>query len=152
VVDSTGLRDTKTPVGQELNSLYGVEVNQATIDYGSHSPGENTGSSNSVTTARNTGNANIDIKVSGSTNFASGANTIPLNTEAYATSTFTYSSCAICQYLSGSATAVGVNIPKPTSTTTAQTHDIYWGIQVPAVQAAGDYSGTALFQAVTPGG
>lgn len=150
VEDSTGLRNTDTSLGVDLLTLRALSITTGIIDFGALEVGQNTGTVNATTTSRNTGNVPIDIKVSGTD--LTGASTIDVGEQKYATSTFVYSSCSICGLLTGVATAVNVNVSKPTSTSAPQTQDIYFGIDVPSGKAAGSYSGTNYFDAVAPGG
>ena len=147
VADSTGLMDTDISASVELNTLYALAINTGSIDFGSITVGENTGSIDATTTIQNTGNAGIDIQISG-TNLTDGSNTIAVGEQKYATTTFAYGSCSICQFLTGSATNVDLNIPKPTSTSTPQASDVYWGINIPDGTAATLHTGTNTFIAV----
>jgi hypothetical protein len=155
VVDSTGLYGSATIAGGvPLDPLYGLEVNVAGINFGSFTPGQSS-TSTAVTTILNTGNSAIDIKLSGS-DLTSGSNSIPVNQLAYATSTFSYASCSLCQFLTGAPTSFAVNIPKSTTTSATSTSNVYWGIGVPngtPSSAPGNpYQGVNTFTAVFPGG
>jgi hypothetical protein len=110
--------------------------------------GADTGSVNAQTTIVNTGNTSIGIQVSG-TDLA-GAVNIPVGSQKFATTTFTYGSCSICQFLTGSATNVDTTLVKPTSTTTAVSRNIYWGITVPNGTDATVHTGTNTFTATSP--
>ncbi len=146
--DSTGLRDTQTisGVGVNVSTLWGLAVNTANIIFPQLHPGENSTSTNVTTTVQNTGNAVINIKLLGSnlTNVAS-TTYIPVGSQEYSTTTFAYGSCAACQYLSGSATNVTIDIPKPSSTTTPSVGNVYWGISIPTGVGADSYSGSNTF-------
>lgn len=150
VQDSIGLRDTQTAIGVDLLTLYGLNITTGNIDFGSLAVGQNTGTFDATTTVANTGNSPIDIKVSG-TDLSSGANTIAVGQQKYATSTFAYGSCSLCQFLTGSAASVSVEIPKSTSTSTQNTSNLYWGIGIPSGTAAESFTGTNTFIAVQPG-
>jgi hypothetical protein len=151
VQDSTGLRDTQSTLASTTNvlTLRALEVTTGGLNFGSLHVGEDTGVVNATTTTRNTGNVPMDVQLAGSSTISTP---IPVNTQKYATSTFIYASCSICQFLSGAATPVKVTISKPTSTTTAQQHDIYFGISIPNGTPAGTLTGTNEFDAVAPGG
>ena len=144
VQDSTGLRDTQASFGVELLTLHGLALQTASINFGTLSAGQNTGSTNATTTINNTGNALIDIQLLG-TDMASGGSTIAVGQQQYATTTFSYGSCALCQYLSGSATNVTIGIPKTSSTSTPTTGNVYWGINVPTGTGAASFTGTNTF-------
>lgn len=149
--DSTGYRDSEESAGVELYSLYGLSIDVSGIDFGTHAPGEDTGTVVATTTVRNTGNSSIDVRVSG-TDLLSTSDSIAVGEQRYATSTFQYASCSICAALSGSATNVQVDIPKPTSTSTAEESDVYWGLNIPIGSEPESYTGTNYFEAAAPGG
>jgi hypothetical protein len=150
VQDSIGLRDTQTASGVEVLTLFGLDLTTLgnNINFGSLTPGGNTGGVNATTTIVNTGNASINVQLSG-TDLSGGASTIPVGEQKYATSTFVYGSCSVCQFLTGSATNVAVNVGKPTSTSTQSKGDLYWGIDVPNGSGATAYSGVNTFTAVS---
>jgi len=148
VTDSTGLKDTETAIGQDVLTLYGLEVNEGNIAFASTTPNSDTGRTVSTTTVRNTGNSAISIDVIG-TDLTNGANSIPVGQQKVASSTFQYASCSLCTVLQGaSAQNLNVNIPRPNSTSTAQTTDLYWGIAIPNGTSAGTYAGSNTFIAV----
>lgn len=144
VTDSTGLKDTETSLGVDILTLFGLALDTEDIDFGTLSVGQNTGSTNAVTTLINTGNSQIVIELAG-TNLTGGSNTIPVGEQKFATSTFAYGSCAICQFLTEAAVEVDVDLPKSTSTTTPSTDDLYWGINIPTGIGANTYQGTNTF-------
>jgi len=134
-----------TASGVELNTLYALDV-AGSISYGSVNPDSDTGSSNQTTTVTNTGNAAIDVNLSGAS-MANSSYTITADNQKYATSTFTYSSCTVCTALSGTLTRLEVDLAKPTSVTPV-TDDIFWGLLVPLGKPPGSYSGTNTFEAL----
>jgi hypothetical protein len=137
IVDSSLSRVTASS-SQELYTLRAFSASN-TIAYGSVTVGQNTGPFNPTTTIRNTGNTLINMLVSG-TDMTSGSSTITAVNQKYATSSFTYSSCTLCQTLSTTSQAFAINLAKPT-TTTAVTTLMYWGINVPTGVAATTHSG-----------
>ena len=147
VEDSTGLRDTETTAAVELLTLYGLSID-TNIDFGSLEVGQDTGATTTQTTVTNTGNSNIDIQLQG-TDLSGTGSTIDVGEQKYATTTFTYASCTICSFLTGSATNVEVDLPKPTSTSTPITDDIYWGINIPTGTKALPHSGLNTFWATS---
>lgn len=151
IQDASGLSATAQATGADMNTLYGLTVTTPPIDFGSLSIGENTGATTSISTIANTGNAPIDIDIAGTDlvgpSGPSGA--IPVGQQAYATSTFNYGSCSVCQFLTGSATHLEVDLPKPTATSTTVSDDLYWGINVPVGVAAETHTGTNTFIATT---
>ncbi len=151
--DSAGLSDTDTSFGVELLTLYGLSVSTPTIDFGVLNVGDDTGATTTLSTVVNTGNAPIDIELSGTDlEGPSGpAGAIGVGQQKVATSTFTYASCSVCQLLAGPSTPIDieVDLPKPTSTSTPVTEDLFWGINVPINTAAESHSGTNTFIATS---
>jgi hypothetical protein len=144
VTDSTALKDTDTSVGVEMYTLRALGTLNA-IDYGALAVGSDTGGVNASTTLTNTGNDNINVSLDG-TNMVNQASTsaIVVNKQKYATTSFTYGACAICQFLTGTSTVMDVNLPKPT--TTAPVSDkLYWGISVPIGTSGEAHQGTNTF-------
>jgi hypothetical protein len=146
VVDSTGNVATATSPGVDLLTLWGLSITTGAINYGLVELDQDTGSFNATSTLRNTGNDGIDINLLG-TNLVSGSSTIPVGNQKYSTSTFTYASCVICGALSGSASTIEVDLPKPVSTSTPVTDDLYWGIYVPLGVAGTTHQGQNTFYA-----
>ncbi len=149
IQDSIGLSATSSTSGAEINTLFGLTVNTGAIDFGALSVGTDTGTFNATSTVVNTGNAIIDIQLSG-TDLAGSNGSLAVGQQRYATSTFTYGSCSVCQFLTGSSTPVDVNIPKATTTATStQTQtSLFWGINVPIGTTAELHQGTNTFIAV----
>jgi hypothetical protein len=146
--DSTGLTALATSSPVDVLTLRALQITAPSIDFGDLNVGADTGSVNAQTTIVNTGNTSIGIQVSG-TDLA-GAINIPVGSQKFATTTFTYGSCSICQFLTGSATNVDTTLVKPTSTTTAISRNIYWGITVPNGTDATVHTGTNTFTATAP--
>jgi hypothetical protein len=149
ITDLEGNTATSSSVSVDLLTLYGLTVNTANIDFGSLSVGSTTENVNATTTIQNTGNTNINISVAG-TDLAGTQGTIAVGEIKYATTTFAYGSCAVCQFLTGGATPVVVDLPKPTSTSTPITDDLYWGLNIPNGTSAELHSGTNTFLATSP--
>jgi hypothetical protein len=150
IQDAAGLSATAT-TSAEMGTMRGLSVNTS-IAYDDDTipgmdPGANTGSRLATTTVTNTGNSPIDIRLSGE-----NVGSIPVNSQKYSTSTFTYASCSVCALLSGPSTPVGagLNIPKATASTTPTTSDVYWGISIPIPTATGLQQGTNYFEAGAP--
>lgn len=137
---------SSTSSGVELNTLLALNVTNA-VNYGGLDPGDDTGGSNQTTVVTVTGNAAIDVNLSG-TNMTSGGNSISVGNQLYATSTFTYSSCTVCTALTTSPSAYEIDLAKPTSTTPV-TDSVFWGLSVPSGSRAGTYGGTNTFDAAT---
>lgn len=146
-VDAANASSTNTdPLPPELNTLWAINVT-SNINYGTVNPNENTSSTNQTATIKNTGNAAIDVEVSGA-NMTFSSFTIAVGNQKYATSTFTYSSCTVCTALSTIPVAYEVDLLKPTSSSTPITYDVFWGLAVPDGKPPGTYSGSITFTAI----
>ncbi len=146
--DSTGLTAFASSSPVDVLTLRALQISTPSIDFGDLSAGADTGAVNTQTTIVNTGNTPIGITVAG-TDLA-GAVNIPVGSQKYATTTFAYGSCSLCQFLTGSATNVNVSLAKPTATTTPVTSNIYWGITVPNGTDASVHTGSNTFTATAP--
>jgi hypothetical protein len=130
---------------QELFTLSGLTTT-STIAYGSVTVGADTGATDATSSISNTGNTTLNLNLSGS-NMTAGASTIAVDKQKYATSTFTYSACPICNVLSTSPTAYGLGVSKATTTVWSPFKDIYWGISIPLGTTASTHSGSTTFEA-----
>lgn len=140
----TGGSHATTTDGRELLTLRALAV-PPSLNYGSIAVGGDTGASPTTTPVNNTGNTTLNLLLSG-TNMTAGASVIPVDYEKYATSTFTYSSCAFCNQLSTSSTPYNIGVDKPT-TTVGYFKDIFWGVGIPLGTAASTHSGMNTFLA-----
>jgi len=125
----------------EMASLYAISVTPS-ISYGTLVPGANTGAINSTTTVTNTGNIATNLALSGA-DMTSGADTIAVGSQKYASTTFTYLTGGVA--LSTTPTTLVLGLAKKTVSTT--TAPIYWGIGVPNGSRIGSYSGSVTFTA-----
>ncbi len=148
ILDSTGNEATSTSEGVDLLTLRAMSVISGSISYGTLGLAEDTGSSNAVATVQNTGNVGIDLTVEG-TDMTAGSSVIPAGNQLFATSTFTYSSCVICSALSGSPSPLDLDLGKPTSTSSAVTDDIYWGVYIPSGVAGTAHYGVTEFYPIS---
>ncbi len=125
----------------DVSTLRAVAVS-ASIDYGSLTAGENTGSSNESTTITNTGNAPIDAEVSGSnmcTDYPTCSGfTLLVSLQEYGLTTFTYGSGTD---LSSTPAAIDISLSKPTQSPSDSFGYLYWGISIPSGSGVGDYTG-----------
>jgi len=144
VVDSTANVGTSTSLGVDINTMRAVSITTGEISYGTLAVNSDTGSANATSTVRNTGNVAIDMDLEG-TDMSAPGSTIPVGNQMYATSSFAYSSCAICTALSGSASPYKVDLPKPTAAGTPVTDDIFWGLYVPLNTGGQTHVGQNLF-------
>jgi hypothetical protein len=151
IQDASGRAATAQASSAEMNTLFGLTVTTPPINFGSLEVGQDTGATTTISTIANTGNSPIDIDIAGTDlvgpSGPSGA--IPVGSQAYATSTFNYGSCSVCQFLTGSATHLEVDLPKPTATSTTVSDDLYWGITIPVGVAAETHTGTNTFIATS---
>ena len=136
---------TNTPQAIEVSTLYALDVTSS-LSYGTLAANTNTGATNSTTTATSTGNAAIDADISQTTALTSGAFTIPAANQEYSNVAFTYTAGTD---LTTSPVNLELGNANPTSTTSPPSSDISWGLNVPAGQANGTYSGVNLFSATT---
>jgi hypothetical protein len=141
--DSSGTHTTASST-QDVYTLRGLSV-PSSINYGSVTVGADTGSSNASTSVNNTGNALLNLLLSG-TDLTNGSSTIAVSYQKYATTTFTYTSCVFCNSLSSSTQSFNLNVSKPTSTSPFY-RDILWGISVPNGTAASTHNGVNTFLA-----
>lgn len=132
----------------DMNTLLALGV-QSTIDYGSLLPGDNTGAVNSTTVVTNTGNAAIDVELSGTdlcTDYPTcSAGVIPVGNQQYKSTTFTYGAGTA---LTSVGTLLTLNIGKPTTSPSGMTGNVYWGIGLPSGLVPGTYTGVNSFVAV----
>jgi hypothetical protein len=143
--DTTNFYDTSSDA-KELYTLKALSI-PSSLDYGSITVGTDSGGANATTTVQNTGNVLLDLDLGGDPMVA-GASSISYDKQKYATTTFTYSGCAICNILTASTspTYFPVGITKPTSTNPFA-RDIYWGISIPLGTAATGHTGKDYFSA-----
>jgi len=126
----------------ELNTLVALDVTSS-IDYGTLSAGDTVDPITMTTTATTTGNASIDVQLSGTD--LTGAGTIDVGQQKYATSSVAYSGATA---LSGTPTTLELESTKPTENPSNQSDVVYWGISIPAGQTVGEYDGTNTFTAI----
>jgi hypothetical protein len=125
VSDQGGAIATATAPSVDLETLHALSVDDS-INYGALEVNADTGSYNASTTFENIGNGAIDISIAGTDLTDGVSSVIPVTTQYYATSTFTYSACTICNSLSTSASNFELDLAKPTSTTPSVTDELFW--------------------------
>lgn len=145
VWDSTNLHAIASS-SQELYTLKALTI-PSIIDYGSVVVGSDTGNTNATTSVTNTGNALLDLLLTG-TDLTAGASNIPVYRQRFATTSFTYASCApVCTPLASTTTIpVPLGVEKPT-TTAAVWKNVLWGIAIPTGTAAATHTGVNTFLA-----
>ena len=130
---------------EEINTLRALSVTPS-INYGNLDTNTDTGSSNATTTITNTGNAAIDVEISG-TAMTFSSNSIAVSNQKYGTSSVAYSSLSFT--LSGTPTQRELDLAKPTATSTPALDDLFWGLFVPLSTPSGTYNGTNTFTPVS---
>jgi hypothetical protein len=142
--DEGSTQSAELSTGVELLSYTSLNVDSS-INYGQLEIGKmaNGDSLSTTTKIYSSGNTGIDVQLSG-TNMT-GAGTINVGQQKYATSGVAYSSATA---LTTSATEFEINCKKPTTTSALPFKTVYWGLQVPSGASAGSYSGTNTFNAV----
>ena len=148
VNDAAGGYDFSTSIPVDLLTLRAMDVNNA-IGYGTVDLNSDTGAFNPSTTLINQGNEAIDIEIAGTDMTDGAVSIIDASNQKYATSTFTYSSCAVCSLLSVVNNAVEVDLDKPTVATPAVEDHIFWGIHVPSGTNSAPHTGFNTFYVVS---
>jgi hypothetical protein len=147
-------------IAVELISFTALDLITAQIPYGSLEPGQTSGGGilTATTTVYSVGNTGLDQKVSGESmcsTFAIGnecivssTSTVPEYVQKFSSSTLSYASGAALTLSSTTIKEVELNVNKTTSTSTYESGDTYFGIQVPvAITLAGVYRGLNYFDA-----
>lgn len=137
----TGSGTDSTP--PEVTTLTALNADSS-ITYDALNPGQNMANLTVALNATTTGNVPIDVQLKGD-NMISGANSIDVSNQKYATSTVVWASG---NALSGTYDNFEVDMPKPTTSPSDSTEVIYWGWQVPSGTPAGTYTGTNYLNAV----
>lgn len=114
-----------------------ISLNASTMNFGSVAPGSDTGATNQIINVTNTGNAAATNTTIRGTQWSSGANTMPVGQTEYNTTSFTYGSGI--SLTSSDVALTGGNLGAGASLLT------YFGVGVPAAQAAGTYNQTITF-------
>ena len=147
-------------IAVELISFTALDLITAQIPYGSLEPGQTSGGGilTATTTVYSVGNTGLDQKVSGESmcsTFAIGnecrisaTSTVPEYVQKFSSSTLSYVSGAALTLSSTTIKEVELNVNKTTSTSTYESGDTFFGIQVPAaITLAGVYRGLNYFDA-----
>ena len=129
----------------ELNSFSALDVTSA-IDYTSLNVGELADATvlPQTVTVTATGNTGIDVELSG-INMTDSGNTIVVGAQKYGTTAVEYQNGIA---LTDSAVELELNCAKTTTSGSAATSTVYWGLQIPNKTVTGTYSGTITFGAV----
>lgn len=129
---------TSSPV--ELLSLLGLQV-ASSINYGSFSAGQSNASLTVPVSILSVGNVSLNATLYG-TNMTSGANSVPVGNQHYATSVMSFASGT--SLLVNPGTTLNLDIPKTSSTNPASA-TIEWGISIPSPQPSGNFTGANTF-------
>jgi hypothetical protein len=140
----TSLAHARSSSTREVYTLRALTVPSA-VNYGDIIVGQDTADYNATTSVTNTGNALLNLLLSG-VDMTAGSSTIPTEQQKYATSTFVYSSCTTCAALATTSSPFPIGVDKPT-TTSAFFRNMYWGLAVPGGTAATTHQGINTFLA-----
>ncbi len=147
---------SQSSTGNELNSFLAFDVTETSISYGGLQPGQSNDPLATTTDLIAVGNVGLDEDLYGDTmctNWtafdscdAGGINPaseIPVSNQKFASSSVAYaSSYAYTLTSSTSPASLLINVPKTTSTSSPQTKNTWWGINIPvAITVAGAYTG-----------
>jgi hypothetical protein len=142
--DSAASNKVESSSGTEMGMFMSYNVTDATVAYGSLSPGND--SSVATTTVEATGNVGLDANVSG-TDMTASALTIDDGQQKYSLTSETWTNADYT--LDGTPTERELNCLKTTTTATPASAALYWILRVPSTQAAGSYTGTNTIAGVT---
>ncbi len=156
-IDDDNATGTQSESGNsvDVDSFPFFDLLDPAIPYGQLEPGQNSGTLNASTTIESLGNTGLNQLLTGEdmcTTFSvatecrpSATSTIPAAEQEFGTSTIAYGTGQ--DLSSTSPQLLQLRIPKSTSTSTPETREIYWGINVPgALTLAGSYTGLNTFQ------
>ncbi len=131
----------------DVQTVSGLEVTQAAIDFGTLRAGTSTKDSNATTTVINYGNSPLRTGLLGQdmTRQQGGGNWIGANQQEWSLANFLYGTGT--DFSSTTQQVASTTTAKPTSSTDV-TDDIYWGILVPALTVSGNYYGLNTFSAM----
>ncbi len=144
-IDSSNSSSTATNSSQtvDVGSLLAFDVTTP-INYGDNMiPGDKNDPLSETTTVSNTGNCSLDMTLYG-VNMESGVNNIAVGNQKYASSSVAYASGASLLVSPGS--ELELDLPKTTTSSSPETTDIWWGIEIPSPQVVGTYTGTTTFE------
>jgi len=165
VTDDNGLLSpfATSTTGNELDSFLAFAVTKNSISYGGLQPGQQNDPLATTTDLQEQGNTGIDETLYGDTMCTTwtaadscdsggvdATRKIPVSNQHFATSSVAFaSSQASSLTASTSPSSVGIHVLKTTATSSIQTKNTWWGINVPgAITVAGSYSGQNTVTAV----
>ena len=154
---------TQSVTGNEIASFLAFDVTQTSIGYGDLQPGDFNDPLATTTNLLAQGNVGLDETLYGDTmcttwtgadscdsNGISALNDIPVNNQKFATSSVAYANAFAYQLVSSTSPySLGIHVLKTIATSTIQTKNTYWAINIPsAISQAGNYSGQNTITAV----
>ena len=146
VYDGANYVATTSP-GVELSTSQALDVPENKIDFGAgFSPGDNTGTDNTVTTVINCGNSPIDTNLSGTNMVGYPTGVITVDNLKWDLSNFNWVTGT--HVLTSSGANVDINAPKATTTLLSTEDEIMWGIGIPADADASTFTGKNTFTVI----
>ena len=154
---------TEAETGNDLSSFLAFNVTQTAVNFGGLQPGQQNDPLATTTDLIAVGNVGLDEDLYGDTmctnwtGFDScdagginATNEIPISNQRAATSSVSFGSpYAYTMTASTTPLSVAINVPKTTSTSSPQTKNTWWGINVPnAITVAGAYTGRNVITAI----
>lgn len=143
---------------QNLASFLVFALDTLAIPYGALEPGQRTDPLVASTTIRATGNVGLNELLSGESMCPgysssvtcpnSSTSTIAESFQVFATNTDAYADAVAAGNVLSSTTPIelAINVPKSTATSTQETGQTYWGIEIPStITLAGAYTGENTF-------
>jgi hypothetical protein len=129
-----------------INTLIAFKLDTSSIPYGTVSPNEV--SSQQVVLITSTGNAAVDVQLSG-TNLTWSGDTIDIDQQKYSSQNgFNWETQG--EFLSGDPICHELSTGKPLEHPSVETENVYWKLKVPTGKAAGGpYEGTNYFDVVS---
>lgn len=152
---------TESTTGNELSSFLAFDVSSTSISFGALEPGQQNDPLATTTDLLAYGNVGLDEDLYGDTMCTTwttadscdvgGVNAgtkIPVSNQKFATSSVAYAAGNTLTS-STSPTLLLINVPKTTATSSPQTKNTWWGINIPsAITLAGNYSGQNTITAI----
>jgi hypothetical protein len=154
--DSLSSTLTESSVGNEMTSFLAFNVTQTSIAFGGLEPGQQSSTLASTTDLIAIGNIGLDEDLYGDTmcttwsapdscdtNGINAANDIPVSNQKFATSSVAYGATdAYTLTSSTSPASLEIRVQKTTATSSPQTKNTHWGINIPGtITQAGSYLG-----------
>jgi len=131
----------------DVSQAPGLDVNEATIPFGSIRGNEDSGAVNATTTVENYGNTPLDTTFEGNDMVRQGGGGyIGADQQEYDLGDFVYGFGSWTLASGTASVARDLDLPKPTTALELRTDDVMWGINVPAGKLSGIYEGSNIFR------